>query len=316
MGDTVMPTISVIVPTIGRPSSLVRLLDSLAGQSHPVDEVIIADGSGDNKTRAVVVDRRWSNLGLEVKHVTVQPPHAVRQREAAIEISRGETLLLLDDDVALETDCVEKMIHALAVEDAIAVMADLNNQAWAMPTKAWRMYLWLFHGLTDGRWQGRVVGPLLRYGFSPVPLATVECEWFATGNTLISRRAFDLAGGFSSFFLHRSTMNEDVDLSLRMAKQGRILFCPEARLGHFHDPAGRVTVRQAAEDDLFNRYHVLLYSADRSRFSAYIACMLFFCIESFSNLLGAFSKGWLNTGERLKGRASALWRILVTDVAT
>ena len=46
-------------------------------------------------------------------------------------------------------------------------------------------------------------------------------EWLGSGNSLIRRDAHDRAGGFSNFFLHRTTVNEDVDLGICCA--GRAL---------------------------------------------------------------------------------------------
>ena len=266
------PTVSAIVPTIGRPQSLTRLLNSLATQTYRIDEVVVADGSSDGRTAAVIADPRWTQAGLAVRRIPVSPPHAVRQRNAAIAVASGELLLLLDDDVELERDCVAMMLRDLdADRDAVAVMADFNNQNWAMPTQVWRLYLRFAHGLGDGEWQGRVIGPLLRYGFNPPPKETKRCEWLGSCNSLIRRAAFERAGGFSDFFLRRSTMNEDVDLSLRLARQGHILFCPYARLGHFHDPGGRVSPQESAEDDLVNRFHALHRSAGRSRSAAFVS---------------------------------------------
>jgi GT2 family glycosyltransferase len=280
--------ISAIVPTIGRPDSLARLLRSLAAQTHRVDEVVIADGSSDNQTAKVISDPTWVDAGLVVRRVPVFPPHAVRQRQAAIAASVGELLLMLDDDVELEPMCVSEMVRALTSQsDVVGVMADFNNQAWAMPTRVWRAYLRTVHGMQAGEWQGRVVGPLLRFGFNPVPREETACDWLGSGNSLIRRDAFERAGGFSDFFLHRSTMNEDVDLGLRLAREGKILFCPAARLGHFHDPGGRVSPKQAAEDDIFNRFHVLQKSAGRSRSSALRSVSLFWLIESASAISGS-----------------------------
>jgi GT2 family glycosyltransferase len=304
-------TISAIVPTIGRPESLTRLLDSLATQTYRIDEVVVADGSSDGRTAGVIADPGWTQAGLTVRRIPVLPPHAVRQREAAIAAASGELLLLLDDDVELERDCVAMMMRDLdADRNAVAVMADFNNQNWAMPTQVWRLYLRLAHGLGDGEWQGRVIGPLLRYGFDPPPKETRHCEWLGSGNSLIRRAALERAGGFSDFFLRPSTMNEDVDLSLRLVRQGHILFCPHARLGHFHDPGGRVSPQEAAEDDLVNRFHALHRSASRSRSVAFYLVALFALIESASNLGGALRRRrWGVTGRLLRGRAAAFWRI-------
>jgi GT2 family glycosyltransferase len=303
--------ISAIVPTIGRPQSLRRLLESLATQTYRIDEVIVADGSSDGQTAAVIVDPRWAQAGLAVRRISVSPPHAVRQREAAIAIASGDLLLLLDDDVQLERECVAMMLQALDTDQAaVAVMADFNNQSWPMPTQVWRLYLRFAHGLGDGEWQGRVIGPLLRYGFHPPPMETKRCEWLGSGNSLISREAFERSGGFSDFFRRRSTVNEDVDLSLRLARQGHILFCPRARLGHFQDPRGRVSPQEAAEDDLVNRFHALHQSAGRSRSAALYLVAIFTLIESASNLGGALRRGrWGLTGQLLRGRVAALWYV-------
>lgn len=309
--------VSAIVPTIGRPRSLERLLNSLAQQSYSIDEVVVADGSTDDSTARVLADPRWAKAAKVLRTVRVQPPHAVRQREAAIAISTGELLLFLDDDVELQPNCLAEMLRALQGHaEAVAVMADFNNQQWATPTRAWRVYLRFVHGLTSGAWQGRLIGPLLRYGFNPVPTETRRCDWFGAGNSLVCRGAFERAGGFSDFFLRRSTMNEDVDLSIRVASQGHILFCPSAKLGHFHDPGGRVSPGQAAEDDLFNRFHILHRSAGRSRWVAFRLVLLFAAVESTSNLFGAIRRGKAgHSVELFRGRAAAICRILASKGA-
>jgi GT2 family glycosyltransferase len=305
------PSISVIVPTIGRPESLARLLASLAAQTHLLREVVVADGSADGRTAEVTGDPRWAAAGLAVRRDIVSPPHAVRQRQAAIAASSGELLLLLDDDVELEHRCVEEMVKALRAEPgAVAVMADFNNQTWAMPTRAWRLYLRLVHGMKDGEWQGRVIGPLLRYGFNPPPRETRRCDWLGAGNSLIRRAAFERAEEFSDFFLHRSTTNEDVDLGLRLSRIGTIVFCPQARMGHFHDSAGRVSLFHAAEDDLFNRFLVLHHTMGHSKLRALGLVGVFMLVESTSNLAGSVLHGrWGQTGRLMCGRMSGLYRI-------
>jgi GT2 family glycosyltransferase len=193
----------------------------------------------------------------------------------------------------------------------VAVAADISNHDWPMPTPAWRWYLRWVLGLGEGEWQGRVVGPLLRFGYRPRPAVPAPMEWFGTANTMVRRSAYDAAGGFSDFFLRRSTMNEDVDLGLRVGRHGRILLCPSARMSHHHEPAGRVSVSEAAEDDLYNRYLILRRTLGLSRLAAFAQVVTFYAIESISNLIGAArrrqSEGlW----PRLAGRSMAIVRIL------
>ena len=310
--------VSAIVPTIGRPDSLGRLLESLARQSQTPDEVIVADGSSNAETTAIVFDKIWRDRNLLVKRVGVRPPNAVRQRLAAIAASRGQFLLLLDDDVVLEPDCIERMTTVLLRDAAVVgVVADFNNQSWPGPTWAWRLYLRYVLRLQDGAWQGRVLGPLLRFGYSPTPKEEMPMEWLGGGNSMIRRSAYDMVGGFSNFFLHRSTMNEDVDLGLRISEVGKIVFCPAARMGHFHAPGGRVSRMIAAEDDLFNRFLVLHHTQHRSTIEALALVCLYFAVETTSSIGGClrrFRGG--GVGGLFVGRLRALLRIIARNHST
>ncbi|MEO8677481.1 MAG: FkbM family methyltransferase [Vicinamibacterales bacterium] len=304
--------ISAIVPTIGRTQSLTRLLESLAAQSRQPDEIIVADGSGTAEVEQLVAQPTWVASGLNVRRIAVQPPNAVRQRVAAIADAQGEYLLMLDDDVVLEPDCVAELMAALGSDPhVVGAVADYNTQSWPMPTRAWRFYMRYVLGMKPRSWEGRVVGPLLRFGYNPTPANTAPIEWLSTCNTLVRRSAYDAAGGFSDFFLHRCTMNEDVDLGLKMSRVGALVFCPRARLGHFHAPGGRVSPRDAAEDDLYNRYFVMRRTQGRSALSAFGSACLYFVIETISNLGGAALRRRSNgAGQRLTGRLRALGKIV------
>ena len=305
-------SISAIIPTIGRAESLAKLLESLASQSMKPNEVIVADGSSSNEVRDVVSETRWAASGLRVTRLLVQPPNAVGQREAAIAASIGSYLLLLDDDVVLERDCVQQMMTAFTEDSRlVGVFADFNNQSWPMPTRAWRFYLRFVLGMEEGAWQGRVVGPLLRFGYNPTPRHVMPLEWLGTGNTMVRRAAYDQVNGFSKFFLHRCTMNEDVDLGLKLSRVGTIAFCPTARLGHFHAPGGRVSPAMAAEDDLHNRYRIMRLTQGRSALDAFGLVTLYFAIETTSNFCGCLSRLQVEgLGARLVGRLRALARIV------
>ena len=303
-------TISAIVPTIGRVHALTDLFESLIAQTRRPDEVVVADASPGAEVRSLVTSPRWGERGLEVRYVHVHPPNAVRQRQAAIGAARGSLLLLLDDDVVAEPDCVAALVQCLESHDAVAVGADFCNQDWPRPTTLWRWYLRIWHGMSRGEWQGKVIGPLLRFGYHPLPAQPVPMEWLGAGHALVRRDAYERAGGFSEFFLHRSTMNEDVDLGLKLGRVGRLLLCPAARMEHRQDPSGRASVRLVAEDDLYNRYTILRCTQQRSRLSAASLVVTFFVIETLSGVSASARTLRSNDfGRRLAGRVRALIRI-------
>ena len=64
-----------------------------------------------SKLNSSLGNERWKHENLHIKRLKVTPPNTVRQRVAAIAEARSEYLLLLDDDVVLEPDCIEKMVE-------------------------------------------------------------------------------------------------------------------------------------------------------------------------------------------------------------
>jgi len=307
-----MPTISTIIPTIGRVESLRALLESIVAQTRVSDEIIVADGSDEDGIAKLLAEPGWMKHGLRIHHLRVNPPNAVRQRKAAIAASTGEFLFMLDDDIVLDPVCLEQMTRLLQQQPGLsAVTADFSNQTWSRPTTLWRWYMRWVHGIREGEWQGRVIGPLLRFGYSPSPDRPMPMQWLGAGNSLIRRSAYEAAGGFSDFFLHRCTINEDVDLGLKLARVGGIMLHPGARMAHHHAPGGRVSVRAAAEDDIFNRYMVLHANAGQGAVEAVLSTTVYASLEIISNFMGAvrrfdFGGFWPRTLGRLQGLARAV----------
>lgn len=92
-------SLSVIVPTLGRPT-LGRTLVSVAGQLEPVDELlVIADTAGDvdrAQGAALAVTSRGQVLFAQCREDGSQFGNA--QRDVGMEVASGTHLLFVDDD--------------------------------------------------------------------------------------------------------------------------------------------------------------------------------------------------------------------------
>jgi GT2 family glycosyltransferase len=133
------------------------------------------------------------------------------------------------------------------------------------------------------------------------------------GMTLVRRNAYEAAGGFSDFFLHRCTINEDVDLGLKLGRIGKIVFWPKARLAHYHAPSGRVSASVAAEDDLFNRYFVLHRTMGLGRRRSLWLVLQYLLIETISNIAGSLRRmRGGNVFSLLSGRISGFFKLLTS----
>lgn len=103
------PTMSLVMATLGRTDQIVRLFDSLAGQTLTDFEVIVVDQNEDDRL-VPIVERDWA---FPVRRLhTPGERGASRARNCGWRISRGEILLFPDDDCWYPADFLER---ALAV---------------------------------------------------------------------------------------------------------------------------------------------------------------------------------------------------------
>lgn len=98
--------VSVVFTVLNEAGSLPRLLDSLAAQTRPPDEVIVCDGGSTDGTLPLL--EAESRLSLRL----VQRPGAniSQGRNAAIEAATGEVIAVTDAGVRLSPQWLEKLV--------------------------------------------------------------------------------------------------------------------------------------------------------------------------------------------------------------
>lgn len=113
------PSISVIIPTFGRPRFLRETLRSIAAQTYQASEVIVVD---DCSPVPVEIPSDWELRVRVLRHAVNQGPGAARN--TGLSHATGEWVLFLDDDDLLTPErlqrAVEEMgqakMHAMLVE--------------------------------------------------------------------------------------------------------------------------------------------------------------------------------------------------------
>lgn len=106
MANNKLPAVSVIIPTLNEADYLGYLLFSLSRQTYRDFEVIVSDGSSQDKTLVIAESFRAYLPALKIVVSAKRSPAIQRNRGA--EQAQFEQLLFLDADTILPNDFVEK----------------------------------------------------------------------------------------------------------------------------------------------------------------------------------------------------------------
>jgi GT2 family glycosyltransferase len=229
-------TVSIVVPTCGRPALLSHCLASLLRQDFDRAryEIIVVDDRPSSATREVVHDwaMQVASTGPVVRYIASEGPHGpAAARNKGWRAARGAIIAFTDDDTVSRPEWLSSGLQAFE-QDVQAV--------W-----------------------GRIVMPLDRlptdYEKDAKGLETAE---FVTANCFCTRRALETIGGFDERF--RYAWREDADLYFRLLElDGRVVHAPAAVVVHPIRPAGwGVSIRQQKKvlfDALLYKKHPALY---------------------------------------------------------
>jgi GT2 family glycosyltransferase len=206
--------ISVVIPTHNRSSSLAKTLLNLSKQQFAESwEVIVVNNRSTDDTDAVVLGQRFpAPLWL----VHEEKPGVAAARNAGIAVARGRHIVLVDDDILVESDFLRRHYDLLLSNPGCWIMGDVANlpEQRATPFGKYRLSLYRVPRESDGG----------------------EAHWLSGTNASLPRSDWERLGGFDESFPGASV--EDYDLAIRAWGAGiKILFCPSVVALH-NDWAG------------------------------------------------------------------------------
>ena len=253
---------SLVVATYKRPAEVKQLLVTLLSnvdtrRPDTPDEVVIVDGSPTAELGEELL--RWAtgrHLPFDLGYVR-SPAGLTRQRNVGIDASRGEYVFFLDDDSEPLPGYFREMYRVFAqdAERRVGALggAVLNEMDKPIPR----------------RWQWR-----LRLGLTPrVEPMTYHASGTSTPKGLMKRfhgvRPVDVLPGcaftfrrevfnrhrFSGFFYGYS-QGEDLEMSLRVRRDWKVLCCGDAHLLHHSAPSGRPASFAKGRMEIRNRFFI------------------------------------------------------------
>jgi glucosyl-dolichyl phosphate glucuronosyltransferase len=240
IGRIAMSSISIIVPTYNRATSLRKTLGSVAAVVKPSDpvEIIIVDNGSTDKTVEVCKgvddafpDRRWM-------YVYEPMPGLLSGRHRGAKEAQGEILAFLDDDVLLAPGWLEALWEAFA-DPSVTLVGGPSRPSYEVEPPDWLEELWWSCG------EGRMCGALslIDLGGSVKP---INAEFVFGLNFSIRKTVLQGCGGFHPDCIPKTLQRYQGDgetgLSLKINDKAlRVMYHPSAAVTHVI-PAARLTL--------------------------------------------------------------------------
>ena len=211
-------SITIVIPTLGRPTKLRRLLDRLDRQDAEPDafELIVVADAKEREPEAL--DEILKQRPYRVSRLSGPRPGASAARNVGWREARTDLILFLDDDVLPEGSLISEHLawHARYPEAETGV---LGHVRWADELRVTPFMRWLEQGIQ----------------FDYPRIEGTDAGWgrFYTANASVKREMLEWTRGFEEETLPFGY--EDLDLALRMRAFGfRLLYNRAAVAEHLH----------------------------------------------------------------------------------
>lgn len=247
----------MIVPTYRRPKEIIELLTWLTRLPDQPGEVIIVDGSP--RLTVNVVVQQWArtrDLQFDIVYIS-SPPGLTRQRNVGIDAATRDLIFFLDDDCLPEPGYFAEIQNVFAEDktgDVGAVRGFLTNGINKPLTRLWRLRGMLGIVPTGVPGQYHPCGASGTWDMV-APFRGVRRIDILAGGASAYRRQVFLKHRFSEFF-YGYAQGEDLEMSLRIGKDWKLLVCGDARVNHNHAEGGRPAGFPRGQMAFRNRYFI------------------------------------------------------------
>jgi len=242
-----------IIATRNRPDDLLRTVESLLAQTVLPSELAIVDSSDETPARAEI-EALCDKEALDLDYHHPAPRGLTVQRNVGIDLTHGDPVFFIDDDVALAPDCHEQILAEYERWGPEVGGIRATPVRPANPAAVTRLYRRLF-GI-GGWWpesSGKVRAGFYAEGISDsADVREVEYfnGWFMSyRREVFEHERFDEA-------LSGYGYKEDIDFSYRVSRRYRLLQTPKARCDHLKSPSARLNSHQLQRMNMANQFYL------------------------------------------------------------
>jgi GT2 family glycosyltransferase len=247
----------LIIATYQRPREIVRLVTNLKNLPDCPAEVVIVDGSTGHESETAIrrtVFRR--HLPFNLIYVR-SSAGLTKQRNVGIDVSTKQFIYFLDDDCLPAPGYFKELKNIFfqpGNERVGAVCGLVTNEMNNPLARRWRLRFAL--GIVPRAEPGTYQASGTCIPRNPVTLfhgtKPVDC---LHGCSMAFRRSVLDQHRFSEFFYGYS-QGEDLEISLRIRHEWKILWCGDAHVEHHHAQGGRPPSFPKGKMEVRNRYFI------------------------------------------------------------
>jgi len=204
--------VSVVIPTYNRSALLRDAVQSVLDQETQAPfEIVIVDNNSQDDTESVaraLVDKHPGKIHY-VRETEQGNAHA---RNRGVRTARGAIIAFIDDDVAVESNWLTTLLHALESRADLSFAGGRVLPQWSGPPPPW---------LTRDHWSPLA---LLDYGPDEFTIDRDTQRGLLTANIAFRRSVFDEVGWFSPHLQRVKNIigsMEDTEFLLRVCRSGR-----------------------------------------------------------------------------------------------
>lgn len=242
--------ISIVIPTLNRPHSILRLCESVLKNKLLPDEVIIVE-QGDVQILKKKLGKYIEILNIKIVYLELKSAAAARHTGSMV--AKGDLIFFFDDDIEIGTDYIESAVNFFRNNaNALGVTGSYNKEipSWSLKKIA---------GLAFGVFsltQNNTVLPSGCYDYvRGNNLKKIQnVEWLFGCNMIIRRCVFEKYS-FNLNFINGS-FGEDVMFTYRIYKENpsSLYYLPCLSLVHHEEQLGKVPTPSIIKMKIIYRY--------------------------------------------------------------
>jgi len=198
--------ISVMVPVYNGEKTLEKCLSSIISQTYPECEIIVVDNNSTDKTKEIIT--KYSNDNKNIKYVFEKKQGRGSARNAGINNSTGEIIVMTDSDCIVPQNWLEEITKPIREKDEQIVMGleeNASSNYWSKNIQEEQEKFFKSH--INGKY-----------------IDFIDTKNFAIKTNIIKKYMFD----------EKLKSLEDFDLAFRIKKDYKIRLLENIKVKHFH----------------------------------------------------------------------------------